>query len=383
MNDDIMIVIMKSKRAILLSLVALALASYSVASAQERRPADQDQDEAIKLKADLVMITAAVLDRDGRAIRSLKRDEFVVFEDGVEQKIAHFSPTEEPFTVMLLLDLSGSTRDEIALMKHAAKRFLTELRKDDRVGIIVFSGDVELIADFTSDRKMLEEAIDAEEPPQGSETYRFTRKTGTSFYDALLLAVEESPLKGVEGRKAIVCMSDGVDSTSRSTYREIATLVEKADASVYFLELNTEEAMIRGLLKDKTDSGYINLSPSQINRYYDEFDRNSTERNQPRDQIPPETKREIAAGLYDIARRDMRQLAERVGGRVYPVNALTDLAAVYKQVAEDLRSQYSIGYYPMNETHDGKWRAVRIEVRRQGANVRARSGYWAPGRRKS
>ncbi|HSE98255.1 MAG TPA: VWA domain-containing protein, partial [Blastocatellia bacterium] len=210
----------------------------------------------------------------------------------------------------------------------------------------------------------------------------FTRKTGTSFYDALLLAVDESSLKGAEGRKAIVCMSDGVDSTSRATYREIATLVEKADASVYFLELNTEEAMIRGLLKDKTDSGYINLSPSQISRYYDEFDRDSILRNQPRDQMPPEMKREIAAGLYDMARRDMRQMAERVGGRVYPVSALTDLAAVYKQVAEDLRSLYSIGYYPMNEAHDGKWRSVRIEVRRQGANVRARSGYWAPGRRK-
>jgi VWFA-related protein len=283
---------------------------------------------------------------------------------------------------MLLLDVSGSTRDDIALIKRAAKKFLAELRKDDRVGIIVFSGDVELAADFTSDRAALEAAIDSEEPPQGDNGRRFTRKTGTSFYDALFLALEDSPLKRVEGRKAIVCMSDGVDSTSKSTYGEIATLVEKSGASVYFLELNTEEAMIRGLLKERDDAGYINLSPGQINRYYDEFDRDSTERSINRDLIPPETRREIARGLYEIARRDMRQMTERAGGRVYPVSALTDLAAVYKQVADDLRSQYSIGYYPQNNVHDGRWRSVRIEVRRQGASVRARSGYWAPGKRR-
>lgn len=364
----------------MLALIAFVLAGTVSAFAQERRPPEQD--EAIKLKADLVTITAAVLDREGRAIRSLKKEDFLIFEDGVEQKVSHFAPTEEPFTVMLMLDVSGSTRDEIALMKHAAKKFLAELRKDDRVGIIVFSGDVEMVADFTSDRARLEAAIDSEEPPQGDNGHRFTRKTGTSFYDALFLAVEESPLKHVEGRKAIVCMSDGVDSTSKYTYREIATLVEKSAASVYFLELNTEETLIRGLLKDRKDAGYINFSSSQINRYYDEFDRDSTERNLPRDLIPPETKREIAGGLYEIARRDMRQMAERAGGRVYPVSALTDLAAVYKQVADDLRSQYSIGYYPQNDAHDGRWRSVRIEVRRQGAVVRARSGYWAPGRRK-
>jgi VWFA-related protein len=362
----------------LFSIIALAAAASAV-SAQERRPAEQD--EPIKPKADLVTITAAVLDRDGRAVRSLKQGDFIVFEDGVEQKISHFASTEEAFTVMLMLDLSGSTRDEIALIKHAAKKFLSELRKDDRVGITVFSGDVGLISDFTGDRAKLEAAIDQEEPPQGSSEFRFTRKTGTSFYDALLFAVQDSPFKQIDGRKAIVCMSDGVDSTSKSTYREIAALVEKSGASVYFLELNTEAAMIRGLLKERTDSGYINLSPTQLSRYYEEFDRDSILRNQHRDSIPPETKREIAVGLYEIARRDMRQLAERAGGRVYPVSALTDLAAVYKQVAEDLRSQYSIGYYPQNDLHDGGWRAVKIEVRRQGATVRARSGYWAPGRR--
>ncbi|HWP44219.1 MAG TPA: VWA domain-containing protein [Blastocatellia bacterium] len=375
-----MIEMIRDRRWMLFTLAALVLVAAVAVCAQDRRPPDQD--EAIRLKADLVTITAAVLDRDGRAVRSLKREDFIVFEDGVEQKIAHFARTEEPFTVMLMLDFSGSTLDEIALMKRAAKKFLAELRKDDRVGVITFSGDVKLVSDFTSDRAEIEAAIESEQPPQGSGQHRFTRKTGTSFYDALRLAVEDTSIKSVEGRKAIVCMSDGVDSTSKSTYSQIATLVEKSAASVYFLELNTEEAMIRGLLKERTDAGYINLSPSQISRYYEEFDRDSIIRNQPRDLMPPEMKRDIARGLYEIARRDMRQLAERTGGRVYPASALTDLSAVYKQVADDLRSQYSIGYYPQNDAHDGGWRSIRIEVRQQGATVRARSGYWAPERRR-
>ena len=84
--------------------------------------------------------------------------------------------------------------------------------------------------------------------------------------------------------------------------------------------------------------------------------------------------------LYEIARRDLRQLAVRTGGRVYPVSALTDLSEIYKQVADDLRSQYSISYYPSNESHDGRWRSIRVEVARPNSSVRARSGYWAPGR---
>ncbi len=86
----------------------------------------------------------------------------------------------------------------------------------------------------------------------------------------------------------------------------------------------------------------------------------------------------MATALYEIARRDLRQLASRTGGRVYPVSALTDLAAIYKQVADDLRSQYSISYYPINEAHDGRWRSIRVEVQRPGVSVRSRSGYWAP-----
>ncbi len=335
------------------------------------------QEDEIKLKADLVTVTAAVRDRNHRPVKSLKAEDFVVYEDGVRQKITHFAATEDPFSLLLLLDISGSTRDDIALIKRAARNFLAELRSTDRVGVIVFSGEVELIADFSDKRSEVESAIETIATPGQEGEHRFNKKTGTSFYDALFLAVEDGPLGQVEGRKAIVCMSDGVDSTSKMDYKSVALLVEKSEASVYFLELNTEEATLANLLRPQTDPGYVNFSQSQINRYYDEFDANSPNRFRHRKSHDAETLREINKGLYEIARRDQVNLAERTGGRVYPVRSLNDLAGVYSQVADDLRSQYSIGYYPENDEADGRWRSIRVEVRTPGAQVRSRSGYWA------
>jgi VWFA-related protein len=194
-----------------LLILLLVLSVGSDARAQEP-PLQRDQDQPIKLKTDLVTITAAVTDSNGDAVRSLKADEFNVYENGVLQKISHFTSGDEPFTLMLLLDISGSTADEIMLIKRAAKKFLAELRRGDRVGVIVFSGEVELIADLNDSLEKVEAAIDSAATPEGGGSGRFNEHTGTSFYDALFLAVEESPLKQVQGRKAIVCMSDGVDS---------------------------------------------------------------------------------------------------------------------------------------------------------------------------
>src|SRR5689334_10436687 len=180
----------------------------------------QNQDEPIKLKADLVSLTAAVTDRNGRALRSLKADDFTIYEDGARQRIEHFAATEEPFTLLLLLDISGSTSGDIELMKRAARNFLAELRFDDRVGVIVFSREVQMIGEFGDPRARLIAALEQIATAPGSATSRFSTATGTSFYDALYLALAESPLKQVEGRKAIICMSDGVDSTSMKSYKQ-------------------------------------------------------------------------------------------------------------------------------------------------------------------
>jgi VWFA-related protein len=342
----------------------------SIAQAQD------PQDEPIKLKSNLVTVTASVIDRAGRINKSLKAEDFVVYENGTKQQIEIFASTEEPFTLMLLLDLSGSTQNDLTLIKNAAKNFLAELREQDKVGVIIFSGEVELIADFKDSRAAVESAIDRLAPVGAQEGYRFSTKTGTAFYDALYLAVEDSSLKEIEGRKAIICMSDGVDSTSKMNYADIAPLVEKSEASVYLLELNTEAATLTGLLKERTDPTYLNFSKSQLERYYDEYEPESIERHIPREVLSKEAKEKINKGLYKLARRDMKELAERTGGREYAVKTLTDLAGVYKQVADDLRSQYSMGYYSTNDKHDGQWRTIKVESKK-GGTVRARSGYWA------
>ena len=340
----------------------------------------QDQDEPIRLKADLVTLTAAVTDRDGRALRSLKAADFTIYEDGARQRIEHFAATEEPFTLLLLLDISGSTRDEIELMKRAARNFLGELRFDERVGVIAFSRDVEMIAELTDPRARVVAEIEKIATPQGGAGSRFSAATGTSFYDSLYLALEESPLKKVETRKAIVCMSDGVDSTSMKTYKAIMPLAERSQASIYFLELNTEEATLEGLLKDRADPDHLNFSPSQLNRYFDEFDKDSPERFRPREALSPDQKTDINKGLYEIARREIRDMATATGGHAYKVKSLADLNGVYKQIADDLRSQYSLSYYPSNRNHDGRYRQIRVEVKQPGATVRTRSGYRAPER---
>jgi len=342
-----------------------------------REKQSSDQDEPIRLKTDLVTVSASVTDAAGAPVKSLKVQDFSIYEDGIKQRISHFAASEDPFTLLLLLDISGSTREDIELIKRAAKNFLGELRFDDRVGVIVFSREVEMISEFTDPRARVLSSIESISTTAGEDGHRFTTNTGTSFYDALYLAVEESPLKKTEGRKAIVCMSDGVDSTSKMKFKDIEPLIEKSEASGYFLELNTEESTLQGLLKPKIDPGYVNFSQSQIDRYYAEYDPESLQRFRPRMALTPETTREINEGLYKLSRRELRTIAERAGGRVYPVKALSDLAGVYKRIADDLRSQYSIGYYPSNKEHDSSWRTIRVESRVKGATVRARSGYRA------
>ena len=362
---------MGNRTKLLLWLLVAALVASPPARAQ-------DQDEPIRLKADLVSLTAAVSDRSGRVLRSLKADDFTIYEDGARQHIEHFAATEEPFTLLLLLDISGSTSADVELMKRAARNFLAELRFDDRVGVIVFSREVEMIGEFTDPRARVIAALEQIATTPGSATSRFSTATGTSFYDALYLALEDSPLKQVEGRKAIICMSDGVDSTSMKTYTSIAPSVERSQASIYFLELNTEEATLEGLLKDRSDPDHLNFSPSQLARYFDEFDKDSLDRVRPRETLSPLVKREINTGLYDMARREMSEMATRTGGHNYAVKTLADLSGVYKQIADDLRSQYSLSYYPTNRSHDGRWRQIRVEVKPPGAIVRTRSGYRAP-----
>jgi len=371
--EGMMLTMLLKKRAAVVALTVLALGGLTGWTSQEQK---QDKDEPIRLRSDLVSLNASVVDGRGHAIEQLEARDFEVYEDGIKQAIANFSAASEPFTLMLLIDVSGSTAKEVDLMKDAARSFLEQVGPDDRIGVIVFSNEVVEIAEITDSREKVLEEIEGISGSGGAAGHRFSQNTGTSFYDALYLAVNESSLKQAKGRKAIVLMSDGVDSTSRMRFAEVARAVEGSKATVFVLNLDTEKANLQAVLKPRSDPGYANFSQSQVDRYFDKYDRGSSERYLPRDLLREDLRRRINRGLYEIARTQLTDLADKTGGQIYPVRTVWDLAGVYRQIAADLRTLYSIGYYSTNDAKDGKWRSIRLVVNREGAKARTRPGYW-------
>ncbi|MGH9769068.1 MAG: VWA domain-containing protein [Blastocatellia bacterium] len=355
----------------LLVFIALA-ACVSQVAAQDRPDKDKqdkkDEMETIRLDTDLVSVDVIVTDRNGnRSSMGLKASDFAVHEDGVRQTISSFSATDVPFNLVLLLDTSGSTRDEIGLMRRAALRFLDELRPQDRIAVIQFNGQVELLEDLTSDRAKIEEALQLLKP--GS---------GTSFYDSLKLTVSEV-FKEVEGRKAIVALTDGVDSYGYTTFEQILPSFERSNILTYFLELDTEEFTQTRMTLECSNNSHFEFSRKQLKKYVGEYGRDAVmTENQPHCLLSRLERMQVNRRLYESARRELREMANKTGGRVYPVKDLQQLEPAYAQIAAELRTQYSIAYYPKNEKHDGKWRTLRVTVNRPGFAARTRPGYRAP-----
>src|SRR5262249_17343384 len=190
---------------------------------------------------------------------ALRLSDFAIYEGAVRQAINSFSASDAPFNVVLLLDTSGSARDEIELTRRAALRFLDELRPRDRVAVIQFSKEVELLEDLTSDRAEIEEALGRLKPG-----------TGTSFYDSLTLAIDEV-FKGVEGRKAVVALTDGVDSFGYTTFEQVLTEIESSNILTYFLELDTEEFTQARMARDCSEQGHFEFSHKQFKKYLTEY----------------------------------------------------------------------------------------------------------------
>jgi Ca-activated chloride channel homolog len=322
----------------------------------------------IRLNTDLVTVDAIVTDRNGdRITAALRPSDFTIYEDGVRQTINSFSATDAPFNLVLLLDTSSSARDEIDLMRGAALRFLDELRPRDRVAVIQFSKEVELLKDLTSDRAEVEEALRLLKPG-----------TGTSFYDSLKLAIDEV-FKGVEGRKAVVALTDGVDSFGYTTFEQILTEIESSNVLTYFLELDTEEFTQAGMTRDCSDESHFEFSRKQFKKYMTEYGKGAVmSENRPHCTLSRLERMEINRRLYESARRELREMANKTGGRVYPVKDLRQLEPAYSQIAAELRTYYSMSYYPTNEKHNGKWRTLRVKVNRPGLVAKTRPGYRAP-----
>ena len=295
---------------------------------------DLDEGDVIRVDSQLVTLNISVIDRGtNRGLAGLAQSDFKLFEDGDEQRIVQFESSSAPFDLILLIDLSGSTREVVKLIRAAALRFVQAARPADRIGVITFAGEATVVSTLTADRELLRQRIETIDTARGD----------TKLYDATNFAMDEVLKESKKSRRsAIVLMSDGLDGTipgisgqvgSKRSYQETLRNVQEFDGVLYTLWLNTE---------------YEAMSPLDTQ---------------------PEA--------FDMGHDRMKEMADAGGGVFYKVERLTDLAGAYEQVVADLGTMYSLAYRPSNSTRDGRWRAIKIKVERTNAVPRGKRGDYA------
>jgi VWFA-related protein len=302
-------------------------------------------DEIERVDVTLVNVLAVVKDRPGRFVTNLRREDFRLYEDGVEQQITHFAAAQAPFTVILLLDTSGSARFRLKDIQDAAMSFVELLRPEDRVAVVAFSDEVEVLAEPTSDRAALREAI-----------WRAGAGDGTHLYDAVDFTIRQR-LDRMPGRKALVLFTDGVDNVSRlagldNTIREAHSL----DGLIYTVQYDTFLEGVSAVVAGGSVPGLDN--PSVIST--------KSSRVYPRG---------FSEKDYARARDYLEKLASATGARYYHADDLPKIREAFAQVAEELRSQYSLGYYPKHPPGDGRAHEIKVRLNNPGLLVRARSSY--------
>lgn len=304
---------------------------------------DEADKETIRVETDLVTIPVRVTSKSSRPVADIKESEFRVFENDVEQKIAYFSSLDQPFTVALLLDMSYSTVFKINEIQSAALQFVAQLKPNDKVTVIAFDRKPRVLCQPTSDRKVLRLAIEA-----------VRTGSGTSVYDSLQIALNKQ-LGAITGRKAIVMLSDGVDTYSAvSSKKEILRLIEEDDAIVYPLRYDTFDDVRKNRRKD-----------AEIR--YDDDDR-------PYIYEAPPGKGE-RENDYAEAREFLDTIADASGGRVFKVSSATNLNNAFTKIAEELRKTYSLGYYPSDERQPGVTYTLKVRIYRPDLNIRTRESF--------
>ena len=337
------------------------------------------EDDVVRVDTQLVPVPVVVRDRDGRPVTGLTASDFQIYEDDRPQRVATFATSDAPFEVALLLDTSGSTRVEVGLIRRAALDFIGALRPGDRVAVLSFGSaaegrgkvaTVEVQSLLTDDRAALRGAVG-----------RISASNGTPYYDALARVAQDifrdPPAPEMRGRRALVALTDGVDSTSASDFASARAQLLEAGVPAYFVEVNTEDYVEDRLLGGCDDDGALRLSRAQLERYRRAFDA----RAEPADyadfcRMGPFERMAVSRALYQLARREMSLLAGETGGRTFDAADLRAARAAFAEVAAEIGRQYSLGYYSTNKARDGRFRRIRVEVRAPaGARVSAREGY--------
>ena len=322
--------------------------------------------DVVRVNASLVTVPVSVLDRDGRFIAGLRKDDFRVFEDGAEQQVAYFAPVEQPFTVALVIDTSGSTRFKMEEMQDAAIAFLDQLRPNDRVIVVSFDDKIRVLSDPTSDRGVLRDAI------------RRTRTgDGTRLYDAVDLVINQQ-LSRVQGRKAIVLFTDGVDTTSKhASYQSTLAEAEELDAMIYPIQYDTYMDGAGGGWPGGGGGGgrYPRRGGSGIGDIIGVIIGGGTYPSGRGGGGGGGGGAGTSRGEYEMAGAYLRGLADETGGRHYAAESMGNIEQAFTSIAEELRQQYQLGYYPARQSQASERRQIKVRVKRPNLVVRARDSY--------
>ncbi len=307
------------------------------------------QDDVVRTDVSLVQLNVGVVNREGRAVTSLTRNDFAIYEDGVKQSIAFFEPVDAPFSLVLLLDMSGSTINFRPQVKMATTRFLDALAPEDRVAVIQFNAKTKKLIDFSTDRAKTAYAISIADG-----------RGDTHFYDALSFGLKELEKEG-KRRKAIVVLTDGLDTEMRSVDRAAVAKAQTDDEALSAIKPG-ESSSLNAVLNAADRQG-VTIYPLAL-----------PSGDPKRLPIPgPDI-----TGIYAAARSRLQSLADRTGGRLTEINRLDQMARLYPAVAADLRTLYTVSYQPRSDQQrDGKWHEIRIELAHPELTARTRPGYYA------
>ena len=279
----------------------------------------------------LITVPAVVLDRDGRYAGNLRKEDFHIYENGVEQNLAYFASVEKPFTVALMLDVSGSTKYQLDQIRDAANTFVSRLRSNDRMMAVTFDGKINLLTEAADVRTIRQ-----------SKLHIPAVTDGTVLYDAVAFTLKR--MAQVPGRKAIVLMTDGVDQNSVATLQSTIAEIAEEDVLIYTVRYNTLPQL-----------------PQRLSFIKNEKARRKVEQR-------------LLKG-YAVSEPYLRTLAEKTGGRFYKADDLREVGPAFEAITAELGLQYSLGYYPKENSAAGTERSIKVRVRYPNLVVHARESY--------
>jgi Ca-activated chloride channel homolog len=380
-------------RTTLAALILLVVALPVFGQGQEEKSKQDPQQPSIKIGTNLVTVPVIVTDRYGRFATGLTRDQFIVREEGSPQKIEQFDSTEAPFSVALLIDTSRSTQNKLGKIRKAAETFIKQLLPNDRIMVVSFDEKVRFICDFTSNHAELERAVKS-----------LKSSYMTSLYDAIHLTINEKMSK-IQGRKAIVVLTDGVDTASKqATYESAIELAASAGIITYAVQYETRNdgssrpLFIPGIGNSFAPRSGLSWQDAPQQKPKPESEESKSESKggslinipRPQEGAPTSTPGSVPSSRvnsqrpqpirdrYLIATDFLRTLAAQSGGLPFRAETIENTSYAFQLIANELHNQYTLTYISTNEQRDGNYRTIAVGVNNSDLIVRARRFYRAP-----